>query len=290
MSRKDSNFIRILYEICQEEDIEIRSFSDFWGHKLYRKGLSCFIVGYQFPLNLASSKEIAQDKVLTYQMLEASHIPAVPHYFIPSSPYMDPDAIPAPEFPAELLKRDGVMVLKDNYGTGGVEVFRVYSLAEYEDTLSRIHVRSRAAALCPYVDIQEEYRVVMLDHEPQLIFRKERQKVLNENGEEVLANWRHNLGQGAVPVVVEEENLRQQLAALAQKVTETLHLRFCSVDLVSSKEGLQVLEVNGGVMMENFAGTNPAYYKMAKEIYRKAILKVLTLPKLSMEDLAYDQL
>jgi len=275
MSRKDSNFIKILTEICAEEEIEIRSFSDYWGHKLYKAGNSAFIVGYQFPLNIASAKEVAQDKVLTYQVLSASNVPAVEHYFYPDEPYMAPESIPDPTFADRLLAKDGVAVLKNNYGTGGSEVYKVASKKEFDEVLSQIHQRSRAAALSPYYQIVEEYRVVMLDGEPQLFFRKERQKTINENGEEVYANWRHNLGQGAVPVVETNESVLEKLENLAKKTVDALQLRFCSVDIIDIGTAYKVLEVNGGVMMENFAGTNDAYYQTAKEIYRKAILRAL---------------
>jgi hypothetical protein len=34
-----------------------------------------------------------------------------------------------------------------------------------------------------------------------------------------------------------------------------------------------VLEINSGVMMENFAASNPENYEIAKNIYQKAILQ-----------------
>ena len=56
---------------------------------------------------------------------------------------------------------------------------------------------------------------------------------------------------------------------------EEIGVRFASIDIVSTNEGLKVLEINSGVMMENFAGESPQNYRKAREIYRDAILKMM---------------
>ena len=74
-----SNFARLIDIICDEEKIERKSFSDDWSHKLTRNGRTAFITGYQFALNPASSKELAQDKALTYSVLDDAGVPAAVH-------------------------------------------------------------------------------------------------------------------------------------------------------------------------------------------------------------------
>ena len=62
---------------------------------------------------------------------------------------------------------------------------------------------------------------------------------------------------------------------LARKAVDLFGIRFASVDIIETKEGCMILEINGGVMMENIAGTNGDLYEKAKGIYRDAILKML---------------
>ena len=53
-------------------------------------------------------------------------------------------------------------------------------------------------------------------------------------------------------------------------------MRFASVDVVETAEGLKVLEINSGVMMENFAGQDEESRSIAKEIYRDAVRKMMS--------------
>ena len=95
-------------------------------------------------------------------------------------------------------------------------------------------------------------------------------------GERILLNWRHNLGQGARALPVRDEETRREVGLIARRVFEGLNVRFASVDVVETAEGLKVLEINSGVMMENFAGQDEESRQIAKEIYRDAIRKMMS--------------
>ncbi|MBP5294429.1 MAG: hypothetical protein J6Y95_01765, partial [Lachnospiraceae bacterium] len=60
---------------------------------------------------------------------------------------------------------------------------------------------------------------------------------------------------------------------VAVRASCAMDIRFASVDVVDTDEGLKVLEVNAGVMMEHFAGQDEEDYEIAKSIYRKALIK-----------------
>lgn len=90
-------------------------------------------------------------------------------------------------------------------------------------------------------------------------------------GGEFLLNWRHNLGQGALPRVMSPEAKEYgALSRLALEAASSLDLVFGSVDLVETASGPRVLEVNSGVMMEFLARDEAGGYETAKAIYRRA--------------------
>ncbi|MBR3036224.1 MAG: ATP-grasp domain-containing protein [Lachnospiraceae bacterium] len=274
--RFSAAFPSILYDIAEENGYSIDSFSDLWGHRISNGERIMFIVGYQFPLNPASSKELCQDKALTCDVLTKAGIPAVEHYFYPRFPSKtEPSPFRDRDFAKKLIEAEGKAVLKDNYGTGGNQVYLIESMQDFDETLQKIHSFSYAAALSPFYEILNEYRFVMLDGEVQLVIRKDRQYTTDENGSRVYATWKHNLGQGAVGSVITDSLWIDALSKTVKDAVRALNMRFCSVDLAVTKAGVKVLEVNGGVMMEHFAKQSEENYQTAKAIYRKAIVRYL---------------
>lgn len=163
-----SNFGKIIREVTKELDINTEVYSNDWCYRLEKNGRIRYIVGYHFPLNLSSSKELCQDKALTYSALKSAGISAVPHLFLPNFHAgvgeSREELTPTME---EWLSETGYVVVKDNYGTGGNQVYRITDLSELDEILPKIYQKSYAACVCPFIEIQEEYRVTMLDDEPQ---------------------------------------------------------------------------------------------------------------------------
>ena len=275
MAEEKSTFSLLLKEICAEEKILLESFSGNWAHRLEKSGRTGFIVGYQFGLNPASVQEICRDKALTSLFLQEAGVPAAEHRFLTLGLHYNAEM--QEEYLSAcrpLLEKNGKLVLKDNYGTGGNRVFLIASEEEAKDVLWRLSGLTYAAALSPYYPIDMEYRVVMLDQEPRLTIRKERSYTV-ENGKKVYTEWRHNLGQGATGVVETDEALLGELHALARQALSVIPARFASVDIIRTSGKLLVLEINGGVMLEHFSGQDSSCREKAKEVYRRAVLKML---------------
>ncbi len=106
--------------------------------------------------------------------------------------------------------------------------------------------------------------------------------------ETYVLSWKHNLGQGAAPEILysfdhsklhvsnEDIEVVSKSIELAKQVTDAFKLRFVSCDVIRTYDDrYMILEVNNGVMMENLASYNDAYYRLAKKIYTKAIEKSL---------------
>jgi len=92
------------------------------------------------------------------------------------------------------------------------------------------------------------------------------------DGESVLLNWRHNLGQGGCPRLVTEADDRfQRLSNLAVAATRVLQIGLAAVDMVEVDGQLRVLEVNCGIMMESFARSSDENHSIAKHFYCKLV-------------------
>lgn len=268
------HFVRIIRELTEELGIETETYSNDWGFRLRKDGKTRYLVGYHFPLNRSSAKELCQDKSLTYDALRSAGVPAVPHIFVPSvNAGGDPDLEKWRPFLQELIETTGYAVVKDNYGTGGNRVFRYDNADDAIAKIAELHKMIYGAAVSPWQEIREEYRVTMLMGEPQLVIRKERRSKILPDGTKKYLEWRHNLGLGALAVRVTDPEILEKVEELAVRAAEAVDMNFASVDVIDTEEGLRVLEINAGVMMEHFAGQDEESYETAKAIYRKALLK-----------------
>ena len=306
MSNSTSCFVKIIKEICGEEGICLESFGDDWVFRLEKEGKASFLLGYQFGLNLSVSQQICADKSAAAEIMEAHGIPHVPHVCFMSPrklKYVGKDGNWTGM--QELLKRWGKVVVKDNQGTGGELVYLVKREDELENAAQEIFAQCPSLAVSPYREIQEEYRVILLDGEVKLMFRKERPRLSGDGvrslrrlyaeylekggravsisekdldkilpaGAEYCLNWKHNLGQGAKAIAEEGP---AEAAFLAKRAAELFQLRFASVDVIAAGGKYEILEINPGVMMENLAASSPEFYRTAKEIYRQAVLLSLS--------------
>ena len=99
-------------------------------------------------------------------------------------------------------------------------------------------------------------------------------------GQELLLNWRHNLGQGAGVAMLDVASLATgpfaAAHALALRAAAGVGLVFGSVDVIIDRAATpQVLEINSGVMMEALAVT-PQGNETAKRIYARAFELMFT--------------
>src|SRR5688500_18187581 len=69
-----------IQDICDERDIQYRSFSDDWVIRLENNDVRKWVIGYTFDINSAAASALARDKVASYQTLATDNIPAIEHY------------------------------------------------------------------------------------------------------------------------------------------------------------------------------------------------------------------
>lgn len=298
-------FNKVLEEIFTEKGIAWASYSYGWVYDLHRDGRHARLLGYHFGLNDDASSLICQDKSAASDILAGHGIPHVHHSFFysPTSPEYMPAAGEWESLTA-LLRQHGALVCKDNVGTGGKSVVVVRNQRELEAAVYAIFATGSNLCVCPYVQVQEEYRVILLEDQPRIVYKKVRPSVTGDgvssvrelylgalgnegaalplpssdlvdtvpaDGEVVPLEWRHNLGQGAHASLDVDDAVRPSVCALAISAAKALGMRFASVDVIQTDAGLQVLEVNSGVMMDAFLAQGDECYELGKSVYADAV-------------------
>lgn len=308
-SNNERELINLLTQIALEENYTLsRSFTDWVVEVINEQNDKILIFGYDFGLNPSSSAEIARDKAATSYLLSKAGIPCLEErvIFRPDwAKYTGQSSAYALAFQA-FEEFNGDVVCKNNKGTGGVHVYRARSYSDLEQALLRIFAVHYACAVSPFIDIDDEVRVILVDRAPKAVFAKQRPSVKGDGmstvatliakqlpdllaggqlagiavdqlleipsaGQRRCVNWRHNLGQGAAPVFEVEHERRQEGIALALAAVSALNLRAASIDVFWSNNQPGILEVNSGIMVENLARSGDTGRKMALETYRALI-------------------
>lgn len=312
---KERLLVSLLREIAAEGGFAFTSFSQDWILRLEKGGMARHIFGYNFELNSATAQLLAGDKAAIADLLADRGVPHVEHrlFLHPElSGYVSAEG----NWPAMLAyaNRTGFpLVVKPNTGTGGEGVGRVDTAAALEKSVMALFQSYRAICLSPFLEIEQEYRILMLDDKCQLLYAKRRPHLLGDGhssllelveqqllagsisqqqatsaidlhrgdlrqvppaGQEIVIGWKHNLGEGSAPQLVPAGDLHEQLVALAAAAQHSIGIRFASIDIVAVAGSLAVLEVNSGVMMEHFARHLPEGRATAKAIYARAVEKM----------------
>ena len=233
--------------------IDVEVMSDGWVIRLERNEARRWVVGYQFDLNTTAASAVAQDKVATYLALTRAGIAAVPHVLVRSTPH-EKDL-------ANHIRGvfEGPLVIKPLDGTGGRGVQKV---ADVDAAVAVIRDSEEVAwAAAPWYDIAAEYRAVVLDG--QLLLAYEKTQPVELHGLRF-----YNLGLGAVAQDVMDERQLAAVTTIAQSTCAQLGVRLAAVDIVRVASGeLLVLEVNDGIMMENYARQSAIYKRRAAKVY-----------------------
>ena len=264
---KRSFYYDILNDICQESGIKILWLSNNWLAVLEKDDVRKLVMGHKFDLNSAVASATADDKYATFEVLRQAKLPIIQHallyepgnmaHFVEGRNSLD-------YIKNYLIEHSNHIVIKPNNGTCGTNVLQIRKPEEILPAIEKIFHQSYSASMCPFYEVLHEYRVVLLDEEARLVYKKER-------GED----WRFNLQKGARAVKVSDQALKENLGALAKRAAKALGLRFCSVDIIetTSREWL-IMEVNSGVMIERYLRQNPAEYAKVRQIYADAVKKM----------------
>ncbi|MBR0793238.1 RimK-like protein [Bradyrhizobium manausense] len=233
-------------------DVDIRSGG--WLIAMRRGPMRRFAFGYDVGLNSAIAHRLANDKSATSEALSLARVPCIPHHLFLNPKLGESVVDPAWRDAMLALLHDhpqGVVV-KPNEGTSGRSVFKVTTETELDHAVDEVFSMSVGLVISPYVAIEDEVRVVLLDDVPLVVYSK-----LRGN------DWRHNLDAGAKPVLLEDGEVRATCVRLAIDAARAIGITFASIDVVRVDGEWKVLEINSGVMMEALGKLHPELVQAA---------------------------
>lgn len=289
-----SSFHQIIDKIGDELNIKVTHLSDNWVIVLEKDRQIHYIEGHKFDLNNHAIGNIIDDKGLFYDILKYKQIPCCFHKVI----FKNYDKNEVESF---FFEHHQEIIVKGNVGTCGKLVFKICDLDTLFKTIDYLFRSQYSVSLCPYYDIENEYRVILLNKEIRLLYGKRkpliigdgksnvqslleknnlhlRTKIIDEKyipkkNEIVELDFRFNLSCGGTLFWEIDEELRKKIENLAFKVVSELNISFASVDIIYTKNHeLLVLEANSGIMMTNLIKLNgDKGYNIAYNLYKEAI-------------------
>lgn len=288
MATAERIFVQAIRRYCWRHDIAVDVRLDGWLIMMQRGDTRRFAFGYDIGLNSAIAHRLANDKSATAEVLAMSDVPCIAHRLFLNPKLGIHVVAEGREAVLALLRAHrGGIVLKPSEGTAGRFVFRATTAAEMDRAVGEIFSAGLGLVISPYLDIEDEVRVILLDEGPMVVFSKQRPSVVGDgvnslrelacgmpaarlgeldeqalsevvpHGERRILNWRHNLDAGSVPVLIEDGSTRTACVALATDAARAIGINFASVDLVRVDGAWRVLEINSGVMMEALARLHP---------------------------------
>lgn len=191
-----------------------------------------------------------------------------------------------------------------DYGTCGMNGNRITNLNNLLSFYNSITSNS-SYSICPFYNIENEYRVIVLNNRIELIYKKELPIVYGNNkntikelldqfnfnyfknvnddelkrvlklNEKYIYSWKFNLSNGSKPSLKIKDDEKKHILEIVNDILNKINVGFCSIDIIKTIDNkYMILEINSGVMMKNFIQEVTNGYDIAKIIYTKAILEM----------------
>lgn len=290
MASGERTFVQAIRHYCARHGIAVDFRSGGWLIAMRRGETRRFAFGYDIGLNSVIAHRLANDKSATAEVLALENVPCIPHHlFLNPSLGAHVAGSSWHEAMLDLLAQNpqGVVV-KPNEGTSGRAVFKATTRDEIDGAVREVFSSSLGLVIAPYVEIEQEVRVILLDGKPMIVYRKQRPAVVGDGvrslaelaaaagqdkqlreldareanaivpkGERRILNWRHNLDAGAQPVLMERGEVYAACANLAIDAANAIGIVFASIDVIRVDGAWKVLEINSGVMMEALGKLHP---------------------------------
>ena len=307
----NKNFNKIIEEICDELNITYQYLSKNWVMELSKDGKTKYICGYKFDTVGHGLGEIFDDKYAMFCLLKSHDIPVIEHHIVYSDTNNHSYALDCRgfEYVSSLFETyNSNVVLKANRGSCGTGVYHVTDLDKLKEIYEHLLSHRPSFSLCPFCDIKNEFRAICVNGQIELLYKKTRPQIIGDgvktikelliefnpnyfeyyNGDDAdkvlekdaIQNlgWKFNLSQGSISsldILAEEKN---NINRIVSKIANSIDLGFCSVDIIRTEDDKYlVMEINSGVMMENYILQHENGYNVAKDIYKKAIISMMEI-------------
>ena len=297
----------IILDICHDLGIKCTLVSKDWIFILEKDNKTVFLAGYKFPSNNHALGMILDDKYALYDVLKYKNYPVAEYNIVYSEKNIEDYAQGCNTFDyvkSYFLSHNQDVVLKPNDGTCGRDVYHVTDLNTLEELYYRLTRKYYSINIGPFYDIQNEYRFVVYNNQIRIAYKKNKPVVygdgvktikqllidfnpdyfidkLNDSlyetilpkGQEYEYNWKFNLSGGAVATPIDDQELYDRLSKIALDSTQEIGLQFGSVDIIYTKDNEAfILEMNSGVMLENYVKQFDNGYNITKELYKEVII------------------
>ena len=235
------------------------------------------------PLNSAAAHFLARDKLSTYQILGKNKI-TIPKGFpffgdtkeetmtrIPTALSVHSLSTRLHHEFALLSAHAGAVILKPGRSSRGMDVYRCTTIDE------ALTVTQKVLRTCHYGIVQEyipdpEYRVIMLDDVPILVYQK-----IPATPESVT----YNLSQGAATHIIKDPPA--DILNAARRAHHALGLRISGIDIRRPREGESiVLELNANPVFTHFARLHDDIAEMVVKKIARKIIEEMVMQKLRM--------
>lgn len=299
-------FKEIIKEICQELDIKYTFLSKEWLIMLEKNGKVRYLTGNKFDLNGHAIGNVMDDKYALFCILDKLNIPVCEHsifYSEGNNNYFANDCHTKEDIISCFNKYNHDVIIKPNKGSKGIGVYHITNQNDLLNKTSLLFKNNYSISICPFYHIKNEYRVIILDNEIKLIYKKINPIVIGDGvsslkdllikfnpyyfsnidisnyipkkNEIYTYDFHFNLSKGSIASLDIEKSLKDKISSLALEVTKRTNIIFASVDIIETTDNKTlVLEVNSGVTISKVQKFIPDGYNIAKKIFKEAILKM----------------
>lgn len=306
------NLQRIIKQIALENDLSYEVLSCDLVIKLTKGNKIRYINGYKFGLNSHSLGLILDDKYATYELLNSLGISVCKHHilFRPTNHNSYAKNYNSFKYCYDLfLKYNKNVILKVNNGTCGDGVYHITTKKELKKIYNHLLKYNFSISLCPHYDIKNEYRVILLNNEIKIMYGKinpvvigngkdklidllkdfninyfgyktNLKKNINYNkvlkkDEKFIYDFKYNLSKGSIITEDIDKETKSIISKMAKDVSKKINLGFGSIDIIKTNDDkYYVLEINSGVMIENYIKLTSDGFKKAKKVYEEAVLEM----------------
>lgn len=306
------NLQRIIKQIALGNDLSYEVLSCDLVIKLTKGNKIRYINGYKFGLNSHSLGLILDDKYATYELLNSLGISVCKHHilFRPTNHNSYAKNYNSFDYCYDLfLKYNKNVILKVNNGTCGDGVYHITTKKELKKIYNHLLKYNFSISLCPYYDIKNEYRVILLNNEIKIMYGKinpvvigngkdklidllkdfninyfgyktNLKKNINYNkvlkkDEKFIYDFKYNLSKGSIITEDIDKETKSIISKMAKDVSKKINLGFGSIDIIKTNDDkYYVLEINSGVMIENYIKLTSDGFKKAKKVYEEAVLEM----------------
>ena len=297
----------IINNIATKMGLKINFMCDNWVISLSKNKTTKYIFGYDFGLNSSTSKMICDDKYACSEILSKNNVSCIPYEFF-NTRYSNRDSLIIDLFKF-LDKYSSGVVCKNNTGTGGEYAYLCKTKKSLLLALDKFANRNLNFIANPFLNIENEFRVIILDGKVLLTYKKIPKTIIGDGkstveelikmiypltnkqiisclmpnvlindipcrGEKIVFSWKNNLQYGAeVSFEIKDKRIIEYMALDAVR---NVGVRLAAVDIIIVKyvgkysiKDYIVLEINAGIMMENLFKLG--HKKIVKTIYRKIV-------------------